>query len=171
MDREIPIVADDHVDPEFGTGAVKITPAHDPNDFEIGERHGLSLVTVIGPDGTMTEEAGKYAGMTREECRRAVVEELKKKGFLEKIETHAHAVGHCQRCGTAVEPMVSRQWFVNMKPLAEPAIRAVKDGSVRFVPERFTKTYLNWMENVRDWCISRQLWVGPSHTCLVLRRL
>ncbi|HOB41857.1 MAG TPA: valine--tRNA ligase [Bacillota bacterium] len=160
MDREIPIVADAHVDPEFGTGAVKVTPAHDPDDFEIGERHGLASVKVIGPDGIMTEEAGKYAGMTREECRRQVVEELKSAGLLEKIESYEHAVGHCQRCGTAVEPMVSRQWFVKMKPLAEPAIEAAKDGRVRFVPERFTKTYLNWMENVRDWCISRQLWWG-----------
>ncbi|HAI87638.1 MAG TPA: valine--tRNA ligase, partial [Firmicutes bacterium] len=160
MNREIPIVADPHVDPAFGTGAVKVTPAHDPNDFEIAHRHGLESISVIGADGRMTEEAGEYAGLTCEECRRAVVAEFESGGLLERTEKYTHAVGHCQRCGTVVEPLVSLQWFVRMEPLAAPAIEAVKNGSVRFVPERFTKTYLAWMENVRDWCISRQLWWG-----------
>jgi valyl-tRNA synthetase len=160
MNREIPIVADEHVDPAFGTGAVKVTPAHDPNDFEIAHRHGLESVCVIGPDGRMTGEAREYAGQTREECRRAVAAWFESAGLLERVEKYTHAVGHCQRCGTLVEPLVSLQWFVRMEPLAKPAIEAVKNGSIRFVPERFTKTYLNWMENVRDWCISRQLWWG-----------
>jgi valyl-tRNA synthetase len=160
MNREIPIVADEHVDPAFGTGAVKVTPAHDPNDFEIAHRHGLESVCVIGPDGRMTGEAREYAGQTREECRRAVAAWFESAGLLERVEKYTHAVGHCQRCGTLVEPLVSLQWFVRMEPLAKPAIEAVKNGSIRFVPERFTKMYLNWMENVRDWCISRQLWWG-----------
>ncbi len=160
MNREIPIVADEHVDPAFGTGAVKVTPAHDPNDFEIAHRHGLESVCVIGPDGRMTGQAREYAGQTREECRRAVAAWFESAGLLERVENYTHAVGHCQRCGTLVEPLVSLQWFVRMEPLARPAVEAVKSGSVRFVPERFTKTYLNWMENVRDWCISRQLWWG-----------
>ncbi|ACL70208.1 valine--tRNA ligase [Halothermothrix orenii] len=160
MDREIPIIADEYVDSEFGTGMVKVTPAHDPNDFEMGQRHDLPLVKVIDEDAKMTEEAGDYAGLDRYECREKVVEDLKKQGLLEKIEDHQHSVGQCYRCDTVIEPLVSKQWFVKMKPLAEPAIRIVKEGKVRFVPERFSKVYLNWMENIQDWCISRQLWWG-----------
>lgn len=160
VNREIPVIADEYVDPNFGTGAVKITPAHDPNDFEIGQRHGLPAVTVIGKDAAMTAEAGPYAGMERYACRRRVVEDLERLGYLVKVEEHTHAVGHCYRCDTIIEPLVSPQWFVRMKPLAEPAIRAALEGRVRFVPERFTKIYLNWLENIRDWCISRQLWWG-----------
>lgn len=160
VEREIPVIADDYVDPEFGTGALKITPAHDPNDFEIGQRHDLPQVQVIDKEARMSKEAGPYAGMDRWECRRQVVKDLKEKGYLVKIEDLEHAVGHCYRCDTAIEPMLSKQWFVRMKPLAEPAVRAAKDGNLRFVPERFTKIYLNWLENIRDWCISRQLWWG-----------
>ncbi|MFA5881378.1 MAG: valine--tRNA ligase [Eubacteriales bacterium] len=158
--REIPVITDEYVDPEFGTGVVKITPAHDPNDFEVGRRHDLPQVNVMNLDGTMNEEAGRYAGMDRYECRKQILKDLEDQGFLLKVEDHVHAVGQCYRCSTVVEPMISKQWFVKMKPLAEPAIQAAKDGRVRFVPERFTKVYLNWMENVRDWCISRQLWWG-----------
>ncbi len=158
--REIPVIADEYVDPEFGTGVVKITPAHDPNDFEVGRRHNLPEVNVMNLDGTMNEQAGKYQGMDRYECRKEILKDLKEGGFLLKVEDHPHAVGQCYRCSTVVEPMISKQWFVKMKPLAEPAIRAARDGRVRFVPERFTKIYLNWMENIRDWCISRQLWWG-----------
>lgn len=158
--REIPVIADEYVDPAFGTGVVKITPAHDPNDFEVGRRHNLPQIVVMNSDGTMNQEAGKYQGMERYECRKQIVEELREKGFLTKIEDHVHSVGHCYRCSTVIEPMISKQWFVKMKPLAEPAIQAVVDGRIKFVPERFTKIYLNWMENIRDWCISRQLWWG-----------
>ncbi|MGI6064886.1 MAG: valine--tRNA ligase [Bacillota bacterium] len=160
MDREIPIIADEYVDPSFGTGAVKITPAHDPNDFEIGLRHNLPQITVIGKDGKMSEEAGKYQGMDRYECREQIIEDFNGLGLFEKLEEHSHAVGECYRCGTIIEPLVSPQWFVKMKPLAEPAIKAVLDGQIRFVPERFTKIYIGWLENIRDWCISRQLWWG-----------
>ncbi|KUK36281.1 MAG: Valine--tRNA ligase [Thermacetogenium phaeum] len=160
MDRPIPVVADEAVDPDFGTGAVKVTPAHDPTDFEIGNRHNLPQVVVIGRDGRMTEAAGKYAFLTREEARQQVVSDLEKLGLLLKVEDHDHAVGHCYRCDTVIEPLVSEQWFVKMKPLAEPALRAVKEGKIRFIPERFTKIYLNWVENIKDWCISRQLWWG-----------
>ncbi len=160
MNRVIPIIADDYVDPAFGTGAVKITPAHDPNDFEIGRRHKLPEIQVIGTEGTMTSEAGPYAGMDRWECRQKVLADLGEQGLLTRIEDLQHAVGHCYRCNTVVEPMISKQWFVRMKPLAEPAIQAVKEGRTKFVPERFTKIYLNWLENIRDWCISRQLWWG-----------
>lgn len=158
--REIPIIADEYVDPEFGTGVVKITPAHDPNDFEVGRRHNLPQVNVMNLNGTMGEEAGKYQGMDRYECRKQILEDLEAGGFLLKIDDHEHSVGQCYRCSTVVEPMISKQWFVKMKPLAEPAIAAAKDGRVKFVPERFTKIYLAWMENIRDWCISRQLWWG-----------
>ncbi len=160
LGRVMPVVADDFVDREFGTGAVKVTPAHDPNDFEMGMRHDLPRVTVINQDGTMSAEAGPYEGMDRYECRRQIVEDLKEQGFLEKIESHSHAVGHCYRCNTVIEPMISKQWFVKMKPLAEPAIRRVLEGDIVFVPGRFTKVYTNWLENIRDWCISRQLWWG-----------
>ena len=160
MNREIPVVADEAVDPAFGTGAVKITPAHDPADFEMGLRHKLPQLVVIGKDGVLTPEAGKYEGMTREEARRQVVQDLSDLGLLQKVEDYSHAVGHCYRCHTSIEPLVSEQWFVRMKPLAEPAMQAVRDGRIRFVPERFTKIYLNWLENIRDWCISRQLWWG-----------
>ena len=168
MNREIPIVADDYADLEFGTGAVKMTPAHDPNDFEVAQRHDLPIIRVLNDDGTMNENAGKFAGMTREACREAVVEELKKLGLLVKVEPLRHNVGTCYRCHDNVEPLVSTQWFVKMKPLAEPAIEVAKNKELIFVPERFEKTYLNWMENIRDWCISRQLWWGhriPAFYC------
>ena len=159
-DREIPIIADDYVDREFGTGALKITPAHDPNDFEIGLRHQLPQIDVLDKEAKMNENAGLYLGMDRFEARIAVVKELKAQGILLKIEPHAHAVGECYRCSTVIEPMVSKQWFVKMEPLAKPAIEVVKGGRLEFVPDRFEKIYLGWMENIRDWCISRQLWWG-----------
>ncbi|HHY04150.1 MAG TPA: valine--tRNA ligase [Thermoanaerobacterales bacterium] len=168
IDREIPIIADSYVDLEFGTGAVKITPGHDPNDFEMGLRHNLPIINVLTDDGKMNENAGKFEGMDRFECRKLLVEELKQKGYLEKIEDLSHSVGHCYRCHTTVEPMVLKQWFVKMKPLAKPAIEVVKQGKVKFIPERFSKIYLNWLENIHDWCISRQLWWGhriPAWYC------
>lgn len=160
MNREIPVIADDYVDMGFGTGAVKITPAHDINDFEMGLRHNLSQITVIDFDAKMTAAAGKYAGMDRYQCRQALVDELKQLGLLAGIEPHSHAVGQCYRCATTIEPLISKQWFVKMKPLAQPAIEAVLSGKIKFIPERFTKIYLGWLENIRDWCISRQLWWG-----------
>ncbi|QNO13655.1 valine--tRNA ligase [Alkalicella caledoniensis] len=166
--RIIPIVADDFVEKEFGSGAVKVTPAHDPNDFEIGRRHDLPSIVVIDESGVMTEEAMHYQGMDRFECRKALIKELADKEYLTHTEDHTHSVGHCERCSTVVEPYYSDQWFVKMKPLAEPAIAKVKDGEINFVPERFSKTYLNWVENVRDWCISRQIWWGhriPAWYC------
>jgi len=168
MNREIPIIADDYVEMEFGTGAVKITPAHDPNDFEIGLRHNLKQIKVIGDDATMTENAGIYKGQSRYEARAKVVADLEKLGFLLKIESIKHNVGQCYRCSTDIEPAVSMQWFVKMKPLAKRAIEVVKDGTIRFVPDRFSKIYFNWMENIQDWCISRQLWWGhriPAYYC------
>lgn len=160
VNREIPIIADEYVDPGFGTGAVKITPAHDPNDFEVGMRHKLPRITVIDKEAKMTEEAGIYQGMDRYQCREKIVGDLEAGGFLEKIAEHPHGVGECYRCDTVIEPLISPQWFVKMKPLAEPAIKAVLEGQIRFVPERFTKIYLGWLEHIRDWCISRQLWWG-----------
>lgn len=160
INKPIPVVGDEHADMTFGTGCVKITPAHDPNDFEVGLRHNLESVLVMNEDGTMNANAGKYEGMERYECRKAVVEELKALGNLIKIEPHAHNVGHCYRCHTTVEPRVSKQWFVKMQPLAKPAISAVNDKKTTFVPERFAKIYYNWMDNVKDWCISRQLYWG-----------
>jgi valyl-tRNA synthetase len=166
--REIPVVADENVDPAFGTGCVKITPAHDPNDYETGLRHGLENIIVIDNDGKITEEGGVYAGLDRFEARRRIVADLEAGGYLVKIEKMTHSVGHCYRCGTVLEPVASRQWFVKMKPLAEPAIECVRRGDTSFVPERFSKNYFNWMENIKDWCISRQLWWGhriPAFYC------
>ncbi|MGI5884098.1 MAG: valine--tRNA ligase [Candidatus Spyradocola sp.] len=166
--RPIPVVGDEYVEKEFGTGAVKMTPAHDPNDFEVAQRHNLAVERVMNDDGTMNELCGKYAGMPALECRKAIVEDLKALGLLVKIEPYTHNVGTCYRCHHTVEPLVSTQWFVRMKPLAEPAIEAVRSGKTQFVPERFDKTYFNWMENIRDWCISRQLWWGhriPAYYC------
>ncbi|MEE8577785.1 MAG: valine--tRNA ligase [candidate division Zixibacteria bacterium] len=160
LEREIPIVADSYVDPEFGTGVVKVTPAHDPNDFEIGKRHDLEEVNILNIDGTINENGGKFKGMERYEARKALVEELKKKGQLEKIEDYQLSAGTCYRCNTVVEPYLSDQWFVKMSELAQPAIDAVKSGKLRFHPDYWSKTYLHWMENIRDWCISRQLWWG-----------
>ncbi|MBQ9429416.1 MAG: valine--tRNA ligase, partial [Clostridia bacterium] len=166
--REIPVVADDYVEIGFGTGCVKITPAHDPNDFLVGQRHGLEQIKVLNDDGTVNAYGGKYEGMDRYEARKALVADLEKEGYLLKVVPHAHNVGQCYRCGTTVEPMTSNQWFVKMEPLAKPALKVVYDGAVRFEPERFTKIYTNWMENVHDWCISRQLWWGhriPAYYC------
>ena len=166
--REIPVVADEYVEPDFGTGAVKITPAHDPNDFEVGARHGLPLINVLTDDARITDDYPAYAGMDRYEARKAIVKDLEAGGYLVKIEPLRHNVGTCYRCGTVIEPRASLQWFVKMKPLAEEAIRVVKDGDIRFIPERFSKNYLHWMENIRDWCISRQLWWGhriPAFYC------
>ncbi len=166
--REIPVILDTMAELGFGTGAVKITPAHDPNDFEAGKRHNLESIQVIGEDGLMTDAAGQFAGLDRFEARKAVVAELERLGLLEKIEDHKLAVGKCHRCRTVVEPLVSKQWWMKMKPLAEPAIAAVRDGRITFVPENWDKTYFNWMENIRDWCISRQLWWGhriPAWHC------
>ena len=168
MNREIPIVGDEYCEIGFGTGAVKMTPAHDPNDFEVGLRHNLEVIRVIADDGTINENGGKYNGMDRYECRKAIVKDLEEQGYLIKTEDYSHNVGTCYRCHNDVEPLISAQWFVKMTPLAKEAIRVVKDGTIKFVPERFTKTYTNWMENVHDWCISRQLWWGhqiPAWTC------
>ena len=166
--RKIPIVADEYVEKDFGTGCVKITPAHDPNDFEVGRRHDLPVINVMTDDAHITEDYPKYAGMDRFEARKAIVKDLEEGGYLIRVEDYAHNVGTCYRCGTTVEPRVSLQWFVKMKPLAEPAIKAVRDGDIKFVPERFEKNYFHWMENIRDWCISRQLWWGhriPAYYC------
>ena len=166
--REIPVIADDYVEIGFGTGCVKITPAHDPNDFLVGQRHNLEQIKVMNDDATMNAYAGKYEGMDRYECRKLLVADLEAEGYLVKTVPHEHNVGTCYRCGTTVEPLTSDQWFVKMKPLAEPAIRAVEDGTIKFVPERFSKNYFNWMNNILDWCISRQLWWGhriPAFYC------
>ena len=168
MDREIPIIADEYVEMDFGTGCVKMTPAHDPNDFEVGLRHNLETIKVIADDGTINENGGRYNGMDRYECRKAVIADLDQLGLLEKTEDYTHSVGTCYRCHNDVEPIISAQWFVKMQPLAKEALRVVNEGETKFVPERFAKTYTNWMENVRDWCISRQLWWGhqiPAWTC------
>lgn len=166
--REIPVIADDYVEMDFGTGVVKITPAHDPNDFEVGQRHNLPLENMMTDDAKITDNYPKYAGMDRYEARKAIVKDLEDGGYLVKVEEHAHNVGTCYRCGTTIEPRASLQWFVKMEPLAKPAIEAVKNGDIRFIPERFEKNYLHWMENIRDWCISRQLWWGhriPAFHC------
>ncbi len=168
VNREIPVVADEYVEMDFGTGVVKITPAHDPNDFEVGKRHNLPIINVMTPDAKITEDYPAYAGMDRFEARRAIVNDLKEQGYLIKVEDYSHNVGTCYRCGTTVEPRVSLQWFVKMEPLAKPAIDAVRGGDIKFVPERFEKNYFHWMENIRDWCISRQLWWGhriPAFYC------
>lgn len=169
VNRPIPVVADEYVELDFGTGVVKMTPAHDPNDFEVAKRHNLPVIRVMNDDGTMNEQAGpEFEGMDRFECRKKIVDMLKDLGLMEKIEPYKHNVGHCYRCKTVVEPMISKQWFVSMKELAEPAIEAVRSGKTCFVPDRFSRTYFNWMENIRDWCISRQLWWGhriPAYYC------
>ena len=159
---------DFYVDKEFGTGCVKITPAHDPNDFEVGKRHNLEEINILNDDGTINEKGGKYAGMDRYDARKAMVEDLKAQGLLVKVVPHTHAVGTHDRCHTTVEPMIKQQWFVKMEEMAKPAIEAVKSGKLKFVPERFDKTYFHWLENIHDWCISRQLWWGhriPAYYC------
>ena len=167
--REIPIFADEYVETDFGTGCVKVTPGHDPNDFEMGQRHNLEVINILNPDGTINENGGIFQGLDRVEARKAVVNALKEQGYLVKIEKYSHNVGHCYRCGSVLEPVAFKpQWFVRMKPLADPAIQVVKDGKIRYIPERFSKNYLNWMENIHDWCISRQLWWGhriPAFYC------
>ena len=167
-DREIPVIADEYVDKEFGTGCVKITPAHDPNDFEVGKRHNLEEIVVINDDATMNEKAGKYAGMDRYECRKALVDDLKKEGLLVKVVPHSHNVGVHDRCHTTVEPMIKQQWFVKMDEMIKPAVEGVKNGDIKLLPKRMDKTYFNWTDNIRDWCISRQLWWGhriPAWYC------
>ena len=168
IEREIKVIEDDFVDPEFGTGAVKVTPAHDPYDFDIGRRHNLTPINIMHPDGSLNDNAGDYEGMDRFEAREAILEDLKARGLLEKVSPHRHAVGHCYRCHTIIEPYLSKQWFVKMKPLAKPAIEAVKKGRIKFYPKRWTKVYLEWMYNIKDWCISRQIWWGhrlPVYYC------
>jgi len=174
LNRSIPIIRDSYVDTTFGTGGLKVTPAHDPNDFEIGRRHNLPAVKVIGDDGRMTAEAGKYEGMDRFECRKAVIEDLEAQGLLEKVTPLVHSVGHCYRCHTAIEPNLSKQWFVKAKPLADKAMVAVKTGKTRIIPDMWEKTYFEWLENIRDWCISRQIWWGhqiPAWTCKACGKL
>lgn len=168
VNREIPIIADDYVEMEFGTGAVKITPSHDPNDFEVGERFNLGQCVVIGEDGTINSNGGIYEGLDRFEARKRIVEDLKDKDFLVEVKDHDNAVGHCERCKTIIEPLISKQWFVKMEPLAKPALEAYEKGELHFIPERFGKVYVNWLENIKDWCISRQLWWGhrlPVYYC------
>ncbi|RGC74709.1 valine--tRNA ligase [Coprococcus sp. AM25-15LB] len=168
VNREIPIVADHYVDKEFGTGAVKITPAHDPNDFEVGKRHNLPEINIMNDDATINELGGKYAGMERYEARKAIVSDLEEQGFLVKVEDHSHNVGTHERCGTTVEPLVKQQWFVRMEELAKPAIEAISNGDLKLIPERMNKTYMNWLSNIRDWCVSRQIWWGhriPAYYC------
>ncbi len=168
MNREIPVIADEYVEKDFGTGVVKITPAHDPNDFEVGLRHNLPQIKVMNDNATMNEHAGQYQGMDRYEARKQIIKDLENLDLLVKIQDHTHNVGTCYRCSTVIEPIISKQWFVKMKPLAEPAIEVVKNGTIKFVPERFSKIYFNWMENIQDWCISRQLWWGhriPAYYC------
>jgi valyl-tRNA synthetase len=166
--RNLPVIADDYVQPEFGTGALKITPAHDPNDFEIGNRHDLERIRVIDDHGAMNEEAGAYAGLDRDACRQELVKALESEGLLDRIEPYQHMVGHCQRCRTVIEPTLSKQWFVRIKPLAEEAMRVVREKKTRLIPEKWENDYFAWMENIRDWCISRQIWWGhriPAWTC------
>ncbi len=168
VNREIPIVEDDYVDMEFGSGAVKITPSHDPNDFEVGERHNLGQLIIMNEDATISENGGKYAGLDRYDARKAIIEDLEKEGYLVAIKDHNNAVGHCDRCGTIIEPLISKQWFVKMEDLAKPALDAAVNGDLNFIPERFKATYMHWLENIRDWCISRQLWWGhrlPVYYC------
>jgi len=168
VSREVPVIADDYVNPEFGTGALKVTPAHDPHDFEIGHRHNLEQVSILTPEGKMNEAAGPYEGMDRYEAREAIIKDLEEKGLMVKTEPMTHSVGHCYRCDTTIEPYLSTQWFMRMKPLAEPAIKVVEEGKIKFIPEQWTKTYYDWMYNIRDWCVSRQIWWGhriPAWYC------
>jgi valyl-tRNA synthetase len=160
MNREIPIFADDYVDSSFGTGLVKVTPAHDPNDFDMATRHNLPFINVLDKKGFINENGGAYKGLERYAARERVLEDLEAQGLLEKIDKHAHSVGHCYRCSTVIEPYLSKQWFVKIKPLAQEAVKAVEDGRANFVPKSWEKTYFEWMKNIRDWCISRQLWWG-----------
>ncbi len=168
LDKEIPIIADTYVDKDFGTGVVKITPAHDPNDFEVGKRHNLEQINIMNDDATINEKGGKFAGMDRYAARKQMVQELEEMGLLRKVEDHVHNVGIHDRCNTTVEPLIKQQWFVKMEELIKPAVDAVKNGEITFVPERFDKIYFNWTDNIRDWCISRQLWWGhriPAYYC------